>query len=160
VKATGRRRPLVTALAALVVVGSIGVAGAYWRATGTSTGSATTGTTQAVTLSPGTASAQIRPGGTADVVLTASNPNPRSVRVESLRLDTSQGSGGFAVDGAHAACGVASLSFTTQTNGGAGWDLPGSGASGVTLSNSLAMAADAANACQGARFTVFLKTGP
>jgi hypothetical protein len=155
----GRRRSLVAALLALLVLGSIGVAAAYWRGSGPGTGSATTGTTQPVTLSAGTASAQIRPGGTADVVLTASNPNHGPVRVESLSLDTSQGTGGFAVDGAHAACGVASVSFTTQTNGGAGWDIPGNGASAVTLSNSLAMAANAANTCQGARFTVFLKAG-
>ena len=35
------------------------------------------------------------------MVLTITNPNPASVRVGSLSLDTSQGTGGFAVDGAH-----------------------------------------------------------
>jgi hypothetical protein len=154
-----RRRSLTAALVAVLVLGIVGAAVAYWRASGSGVGSASAGTTQPVTLSPGTASAQISPGGTADVVLTAANPNPGTVRVESLSLDTSQGTGGFAVDAPHAGCGVASLSFTTQTNGGNGWDVPGNGSTPVTLSNALSMATSAANSCQGARFTVYLKAG-
>jgi hypothetical protein len=154
-----RRRPLLAALMGMLVIGLIGAAWAYWRASGGGAGSASTGTSQPVTLSAGTASAQISPGGTADVVLTASNPNASSVRIESLSLDTSQGTGGFAVDAPHATCGVASLSFTTQNNGGGGWDVPGNTTSPLTLSGSLSMATNAANACQGARFVVYLKAG-
>ncbi len=91
------------------------------------------------------------------MVLTVTNPNAAQIRVGSLALDTSQGTGGFAVDGAHSACGLATLSFTTQTNGGAGWTVPGSGALPVTLTNALSMGNGAANACQGAAFTVYLK---
>ena len=61
------------------------------------------------------------------MVLTVTNPNPGQIRVGSLALDTSQGTGGFAVDGGHSGCGLATLSFATQTNGGAGWTVPGSG---------------------------------
>ena len=69
-------------------------------------------------------------------------------------------SAGFGVDGAHTACGVASLSFTSQTNGGAGWTIPASGSPTLSLANSLSMNTNASNACQGASFTVFLKVGP
>jgi hypothetical protein len=91
------------------------------------------------------------------VVLTVTNPNAGEVRVGSLALDLSQGTGGFGVDGGHAGCGLTSLSFATQTNGGAGWTVPASGTLPVTLTNALSMGTGAANACQGATFSVYLK---
>jgi hypothetical protein len=94
------------------------------------------------------------------VVLTITNPNSSSVRVGSLALATGQGSGGFAVDGAHSACVLSTLSFVTQTNAGAGWTVAANGNLSVTLTNALSMTAAAANACQGASFTVYLATGP
>jgi len=54
----------------------------------------------------GTASNQIYPGGQSAVAVTVTNPNPGAVKVGSLSLDSTQGNAGFAVDGAHAACGV------------------------------------------------------
>ena len=90
------------------------------------------------------------------MVLTITNPNAAQIRVGSLALDTSQGTGGFAVDGGHSGCGLATLSFATQTNGGAGWTVPGSGVLPVTLTNALSMGTGAANACQGATFSVYL----
>lgn len=158
--ATRRRGLLVTALVPVLVFAATGVAFSYWVGSGAGSGSATTGTTQAVTLNPGTASNQLYPGGQSAVAVTVTNPNPGAVKVGSLSLDTTQGTAGFAVDGAHAACGVATLSFTTQTNGGAGWTIPASGSSVLSLANSLSMSTNAANACQGASFTVYLKVGP
>lgn len=155
----GRVSLTVAALAVLVVV-TAGVASAYWGGSGGGSGSGSTATTQAVTLTPAAPTAQLYPGGQAAVQLSISNPNPGSVRVGSLALDTTQGTGGFAVDGAHSACGVASLTFSTQTNGGAGWTVPGAGSLPITLSGSLSMAANAANACQGASFSVYLSVGP
>jgi hypothetical protein len=139
----------------LLVVG--GAALAYWKVSGGGSATATSGTTANLTLSPGTPTAQLYPGGTAGVVLTITNPNAGPVRVGSISLDTAQGSGGFAVDGAHSGCGLAALSLTTQTNGGSGWTVPGSGSLPVTLTDALSMATSAANACQGATFTVYLK---
>ena len=156
---TRRRAPRLAALLVLAIAGSIGVASADWRASGGGAGSANTGTTQTVTLSPATASSQLFPGGQTAVALTISNPNPGSVRLGSLALDTSGGTGGFTVDAGHSACGVSSLSFTTQING-AGWTVPGGGSLSVTLTNSLTMSGNAASVCQGATFTVFLRAGP
>ena len=113
-----------------------------------------------MTLNPGTASNQIYPGGQSAVAVTVTNPNPGAGKGGSLSLDSTQGNAGFAVDGAHAACGVAALSFTTQTNGGAGWTIPASGSSVLSLANALSMSTNAANACQGASFTIYLKVGP
>ena len=151
----------MTVLLPVLMVGATGVAFAYWTRSGAGSGSGTTGTTQAVTLTPGSASSQLFPGGASAVAVTVTNPNLGAVRVGSISLDTTQGAGtGFAVDGAHAACGVAALSFTTQTNGGTGWLIPASGSSVLSLAGSLSMSTAAANACQGASFTVFLKVGP
>ena len=158
-RTTRRRALILAAVLALLTLGTITTASAFWGGGGTGSGSAVTGTTQAVTLSPATATAQLYPGGQAAVEMSITNPNPGGVRVGSLVLEPTQGTGGFAVDGAHSGCVLSTLSFTTQTNAGAGWTVAGGGTS-VTLSNALSMTAGAANACQGASFTVYLTAGP
>lgn len=156
---------LAVSLLAILALSVGGAAYAAWGGSGSGTGSATTGTTVAVTLSPGAPSADLYPGGQANVVLTVSNPNASPVRIGSLSLDTGQGTLGFGVDGGHLGCAVSTLSFTTQTNGGAGWNVPAkvgavNGTLSVTLTNALAMSSGAANGCQGASFTTYLAAGP
>jgi len=156
---TGARhgRMWVVPLACGGILLAAGAAHAYFRGTGGGSSSATTASISALTLSPGTPTAQLYPGGQASVVLSVTNPNAASIRVGSLALDTARGTAGFAVDGGHSGCGLAQLSFTTQTNGGSGWTVAGSGSTAVTLTNALSMGAAAANACQGATFTVYLQ---
>ena len=156
-----RRRVLRSALVVILAMAVGGLAYAVWTNAGSGTGSGTTGTTVAVTLSPGTPSAALYPGGQANVVLTVTNPNAAAVHIASLALATGQGTGGFAVDAGHSGCAVSTLSFSTQTNGGVGWTVPGkvgavNGTLPVTLANTLAMGTNAANACQAASFTVYL----
>ncbi len=146
------------------MLGAGGTALAYWQSSGTGTGSATTGTVTAVSLSPATPTATLYPGGQADVSLTVSNPNTTAVSIASLVLDATYGTGGFAVDAAHSACQTSALSFTAQTNAGNGWSVPAKtgsvdGALDISLPDALAMSSDAANACQGAQFTVYLAAG-
>ena len=154
---TRRKWLLIAGVLALLTVGTITTASAYWSGPGGGSGAAGTGTTQPVTLTPGTATAQLSPGGQTAVTLTVTNPNLGSVRIGSLALDTTRGNAGFGVDGAHAGCNTTSLSFTTQTNDGTGWSLPAGGAVSLNLPASLSMSTSAANACQGASFTVYLK---
>jgi hypothetical protein len=119
------KRRLVTALliAAAVSCFSLGVgAWGYFSGEGSGSGSGRSGTTVPVTLAPAIADAGLYPGGSADVVLTASNDNTAEVRLISLALDTTRATDGFAVDSGHHGCGLAALSFTTQTHGGAGLD--------------------------------------
>jgi hypothetical protein len=158
------RRILLALLLVFLALPAGGAAQAYWKASGTGVGSATTGTNVAVTLSPGTPTATLYPGGQSDVMLSVSNPNMSPVRIGSLALDTGQGTLGFAVDAGHSGCVLSTLSFTTQTNGGAGWTVPAkvgaaNGTLAITLTNALSMSAAAANACQGAIHTVYLATG-
>lgn len=155
---------------AVLVVGVIamtggGPASAFWHVLGAGSGSVATATVVAVTLSPGTSSAGLYPGGQASVALTVSNPNTSPVVITSLGLDTARGTGGYGVDAGHAGCSVAALSLATQTNGGAGWTVPGKvgvvdGSLPIALTNALAMSVGAANACQGGSFTVYLSAGP
>ena len=144
----------------LLVLLAAGSATAYWGVSGSGSGSGATDTTTALTLTPATPVAALGPGGQASVVLTITNPNLASVRVGSLALDSGQGTGGFAVDGGHSGCVLSTLSFTTQTNAGAGWTIAATGNLSVTLTNALSMTTAAANACQGASFTVYLAAGP
>jgi hypothetical protein len=163
---TGRRR--LALLAVLLVALGIpvgGIAWSYWSAGGNGAGSGANGTLAAISLSPGSPTAALYPGGSTNVVLTATNSNTSIVKIGSLLLDTGQGTGGFAVDGSHSACSVAALGFTTQNNGGTGWSVPArvgvtNGTLSITLTNALTMSASAASACQGATFTVYLVAGP
>ena len=152
-------RSVVVGAALLLVVVLGTVAWSFWTAGGAGAGSATAGTAQPVTLSPAAPTTQLYPGGQAAVEGTVTNPNLGPVRIESLSLDTSQADSGFALDAAHAACGVSALSFTAQTNGGAGWTVAGEASMTVSLQNALAMGLGAADACQGATITIYLKAG-
>jgi hypothetical protein len=152
---------LVAAAAVVLVLGGAGVAYSYWSAGGSGLASGGTGTTIPIVLTAATPTAGLLPGSSSSVVLTASNSNVASVHVTTLTLDTTQGTGGYSVDAAHAGCSVSALAFTTQTNGGTGWNVPGkvgsvNGSLSITLTSALGMATSAANACQGATFTVYL----
>ena len=142
-----------------------GIAAAVWSAVGSGTGSGGTGTTVAVTLSPGAPTAALYPGGQTNVVLTITNTNASPVRIGSLSSDSARGTGGFAADPGHPNCVASTLTFTTQTNGTTGWTVPAKAGSvdgtlAVTLTNALAMSLSAVNACQGATFTVYLVAQP
>lgn len=160
-----RRLALLGALLILLGLPVGGIAWSYWSAGGSGSGSGANGTLLALSLSPGSPTAGLYPGGSTNVVTTATNSNASAVRIGSLLLDTSQGTGGFAVDAGHSGCSVAALGYTTQSNGGAGWSVPArvgitNGTLAITLSNALTMSASAASACQGATFTVYLVAGP
>ena len=152
------RRVIITAALVIGAVAIGGTAAAFWTRLGSGAGSAESGSTTPVTLTPGAATAGLYPGSSIGVAFTVTNPNSTSVTIERFSLDTTQGAGGFAVDAGHSACTVSSLSFPSQTQVG-GWTVAGNGTLGVSLPASLAMATAAPSACQGATFTVFLRAG-
>jgi len=151
----------VIRLAVLLVICISSVALSYWRGAGTGAAAGGAATASAVVIAPAPAGADLYPGGQANVLLTIANPNPFSVRLGSLSLDTSRGTGGFAVDAGHAACGLSALSFATQS---ASWSVgprvgSSNGSLSVTLPGALSMTTGAVSACQGASFTVYLVAG-
>ncbi|MEU4391481.1 hypothetical protein [Kribbella sp. NPDC023855] len=157
------RTATVVAIGMLAAVTAV-TADAFWSGSGDGVAGGNSGTALSLTMTPGTPTTRLAPGSTAGVVLTISNPNLFSVRITELSLDAGTGTGGFAVDAAHAGCATSTLTYTQQTNGGAGWTVPAkagavNGSLPVTLPAALAMSAAAANACQGAEFTVFLLAG-
>jgi hypothetical protein len=162
-KTLRNRLPRVAvALAALAIAGG---AWAFWSAVGSGSGSASSADAQAVTITVGSPTSPLYPDGSAAVALTISNPNGFQVSIPSLALDTSQGTNGFDVDGAHSGCDVSALSFTPQSNSGDGWTMPPrvgttDGSIDLDLDGAVSMSGAAANACQGATFTVYLKVGP
>lgn len=158
---TRKRIRLVVLLAAFVLAGG---ASAYFTTVGTGSGTAAVATSSDVTIAPSTAVAGLYPGGSGELALAISNPNAFPVHVSSLALDTSLGSGGFAADSGHAGCTHPSLSLATQNNGGSGWLVPAkvgttNGTLSLQLASAVAMGADADAACQGAAFTVYVRTG-
>ena len=158
---TGRTLLAALAVGAFVVAGG-GAAYAFWTTTGTGTGTGVTGVTSALTLSTGTAAPGLYPGSTVTVTLTATNPNTSPIVIPSLALDTTQGTGGFTVDAGHSGCTLTALGFATQNNGGAGWTVPAkvgstNGSLSISLPSALTLTANAANACQGASFTAYLR---
>jgi hypothetical protein len=101
------------------------------------------------------------PGGSGELDATVSNPNPFPVRINSLVL----GGSGIAVDSGHSGCDTSAVHFASQSNGGSGWDVPAKvgateGTLDLALAGAISMDTDAANACQGATFTISLETGP
>jgi hypothetical protein len=160
---TTLRTAAVVAIGLLAAVTAV-TADAFWSGSGAGVADGNSGTALSLTITPGTPTTRLAPTSTAGVVLTISNPNSFSVRITQLSLDTGAGTGGFAVDAAHAGCATSTLTYTQQTNGGAGWTVPAkagtvNGSLPVTLPAALAMSAAAANACQGAEFTVYLLAG-
>jgi hypothetical protein len=155
-----RRRRVVVAFVAVAAAVVVGGAAAYWLVIGNGSTGSQAGTVSAVSLSPATTSTSLFPGGTADVALSINNGNPGRVFVGSLLLDTSQGTNGFSVDGAHSGCDLAALGYTTQANGGAGWFVAGSSTLPLDLSSAVSLSTATVSACQGAQITVYLKVGP
>jgi len=154
-----RRR---TAVAIVVIAAGVlaGGAAAFWLAVGSGNTANQAATVVPVTLAPGSTITPLYPAGTADVGVSLTNTNPTRIFVGSLLLDTSQGSSGFGVDGGHSGCNLAALSYTTQTNGGAGWFVPANSTRTLDLAGAAALSTAAVSACQGAQVSIYLKVGP
>jgi hypothetical protein len=164
-------RPSITrTLAGLVAAAALAAlaasAFAFWTGSGAGAGQARVADPLPLALSPGTPQALLFPGtgGNVGVSTIATNPNPYVVHVTSLGLDAGAGTGGFGIDAAHSGCAPSSLHFAAQNNGGDGWDVPpksgaADGALPIDMDDALTMDASAANACQGAVFTVHLVAG-
>jgi hypothetical protein len=148
--------------ASVLALVACGGALAYYTSAGGGSGSASVGTPAELTISASSpADGLLYPDGTGEVDATISNPNNFPVRVNSLVL----GSAGIEVDGGHSDCDTSALHYTSQSNGGAGWSVPArvgttDGTLELKLAGAISMDASAADACQGATFTISLATGP
>ena len=80
-----RRKKLIALFMALAAAGVAGGAYAYWTTSGTGTGTASNGTSSAVTI-VGTAATALYPGSTSTVTFTASNPGTTDVSISNIHL--------------------------------------------------------------------------
>ena len=157
-----RKTLLAVVAAAATALALSGGAVAYYSSAGHGSSSASVASPDPLSIAAQTPAANLLyPGGSGEVDATVSNPNPFPLRINSLVL----GSGGIGVDSAHSGCDTSALHFTSQSNGGAGWDVPAhvgttDGSLDLQLTGSISMDTSAANACQGAIFTISLATGP
>jgi hypothetical protein len=136
------------------------VAGAAWTTSGSGTGTATGTDPVPVTLTPGTATTDLYPGTSGDVAVSVVNGNPHRVYIGSLVLDTTRGTSGFDFSGGQSGCDPLALSYTTQSNGGAGWFVPAGMTLDLDLANAVDLSTTVASECQGATFIVYLVAAP
>jgi hypothetical protein len=157
----GRRHAALLLVTTAIAVGAAAGAVAYWQGNGSGSATTVLANVQSLSLQPGTPTAQLYPGADSNVGVLVSNPNSSFVQVGSIVLDSTAPEP-FAVDPDHSGCEVSALSFVAQDNGGAGWRIPpraGStdGSLAIDMPAAMKMSVAAANACQGATFTVRLK---
>lgn len=134
-----------------VAIGA-GTAYAYWAADGSGGGSAGAGNMQTVIVDafvPGDApGSTLVPGGTADVVLRVTNPNPYSVQVYSV---TSNGTA--TADNDHPSCTTTGVSFTGVPGPlSPAVSIAANTSTLVTLPGAASMDKTSQSACQGATF--------
>ena len=152
----------LTAVAALAVL-SLGTASAaqgyFASPSAGGRGAVAVPSLSGVAVSAGAVGTGLRPGGSATLTLTATNSNPRAVRIEAIRLD---GVGAITSDAP--ACVDPAVTVTTQTNGGAGWVVPAraggiDGSLRIELPGAVGMGQAADSGCQGATLTIRLAVG-
>ena len=141
------------ALAGLLVTAGAGTGYAFWSVAGGGSGSAAAGTMQAVSVdalvagdNPGTA---LIPGGSADVVLRLTNPNPYPVQVYSVTAN-----GSAAADAAHPACTTTGVRFTGASPLSPATYVGANSSALITLPGAATMDTSSLAACQGATFSV------
>jgi hypothetical protein len=156
------RRAAGLLIAIAILLGATAGALAYWSGSGTGSATTVLANVQPLSFEPGAPTAQLSPGGEAGVAIVANNPNPFFVEISSMVLDNS-GGGAFAVDGVNGSgCDVSVLGFISQDNGGAGWQVPpragsSDGTLAINMPDAITMSTSAADACQGATFSVHLQ---
>ncbi|WP_442781217.1 hypothetical protein [Arthrobacter sp. MMS18-M83] len=141
----------VTAALLSLLLG-VGSAYAYWSTIGIGSGSAANGTMQTVTVdalvagdSPATT---LVPGGTADVIVRASNPNAFTVQVYSFTAN-----GAATADSSHPLCTTTGVTFNapaaplTPTV-----SIPANTSVLITLPAAASMSTASQSSCQGAVF--------
>jgi hypothetical protein len=142
-----RRGGVVVTFVGVAMAGTI--AFAAWTAGGTGNGYSKATTAQNLTTVDVSASttAQLYPGGTGDLKLSVTNPNPYAVTVTSVA-----GSGTITSDKGAACNSATGVTYTNQTGL---TQAVGAGATATfTLTGSVAMSNSSDNSCQGGVFTV------
>ena len=143
-----RIKILLAATMALVLAG-VGIAVAAWLVSGTGSGSAKAGSLTSINVNSATATADLYPGGTGKLFLNVTNPNNIPLKIVSV---TAIPDPSFTITSNQPGCGAADLTFTNQS--GLNIALAAGATVAFDLPGAVSMPASAANACQGATFTI------
>jgi hypothetical protein len=144
-----RLRTLIVLSAAGLITGlSAGAAYAYFTTPGNGIGSAAVGSMQAVTIAATTATPgnPLLPGGSGDVTLEVTNPNPFPVTLLSVTS-----SGTITADASHPGCTTTGVTFSQTTVNKA---IPASSTTTIDLKGAAAMDTTSSDGCQGAAFSI------
>jgi hypothetical protein len=150
----GRIARTAAATIALCILGGVGTAYAYWATTGIGSGAAINGTMQTVTvealIAGDTLQTSLVPGGTADVILRATNPNPHPVTIYGIAAN-----GAATADAAHPGCTTTGVTFTPPPAPLAQpVTIQANTSILLTLPDAASMSTASLSACQGAQFNV------
>jgi hypothetical protein len=140
----GRSILVVVVLVAVMLVG--GAVFAAWLATGSGTGQATAGVAVDLVVSPATPDDLLYPGGSADVGLEITNPNPYPVLVTSIVGDGPITSGVAACDDPGNGVGFADQSGS--------WDVSAGQTVQIHLPGAASMSLTSPEECQGESFSI------
>lgn len=147
------RRVIRNASASVGMAGALllglgaGSAFGYFTASGAGNGSASTATMMPVTGTLGTPTTRLVPGGTADVAVMVTNPNPFPVTVVSAVGDSI-----LTVDAAHQSCPADSVTFTTPSV--VNEPIPANTTQVLSIPGAASMDESTPNECQGATFSI------
>ena len=140
-----------------VVTGAValigGTAFAYWNTSGAGTGTAITGQSVNVTAQPivagaATVNSRLVPGGSADLVVSLTNPNPFDVTVTGV----TQNGAITVTDGGACNADVARVSVPTSSS--LAVTVAANSSSLVHLAGAVVMGESSDNACQGKWFAI------
>ena len=146
------KRNFVAASMTLIAMVAVGFVYAAWTTSGSGSGYAKAGTSQALTTVDvsATTSASLYPGQNGNVTLKINNPNGYNVRVTSVTLSGQQTD--IVADAGHSGCTTTGVTFTNQS--GLTLDVNAGAQAEFTLNGAAAMSNSSLNACQGATFTI------
>ena len=146
------KRNVIAASMTLIVMVAVGFVYAAWTTSGTGSGYAKAGTSQALTTVDvsATTTASLYPGQSGSVTVKISNPNGYNVRVTGISLNGQQSD--IAADAGHSGCTTTGVTFTNQS--GLSLDVNAGSAAEFTLNSAASMTNASLNACQGATFTI------
>ena len=149
-----RRRTAAVALVATLV--GAGAAFAYFSTAGSGDGAASVTTAAPLTIASATPTGDLYPGGTTDVALSLANPNDFPLHVDALRSTRAS---------ARTASRLTRGTRLRQPRSHLRRECRGRGlgrrrerGARARLAGAIAMGPEADDACQGATFTVYLKT--
>ncbi len=144
-----RKRRLIGGGITVAVLIAAGLAYAAWTASGTGSGYAKATTAEALTTVDVSASASpdLYPGATGDVLIEISNPNDYPVEVDDITGTTA-----ITASGGIGTCTTHGVTFTNQTNQNI--DVNANSTTQATLNNAAQMSNSSENGCQGATFTI------